>query len=78
MTSSHPSRHSALSWLVTRASPDIMRAVGRLGPRARVGVLPRLLTAKRRHVEVAPGGPHRLVAAGAELPGRHGGTCPNS
>src|SRR5208282_4780806 len=27
------------------------------------GVLPSLLTAERREVEVAPGGPHRLVAA---------------
>ena len=27
------------------------------------GVLPSLLTAERRDVEVAPGGPHRLVAA---------------
>src|SRR5215472_150251 len=27
-------------------------------------VLPSLLTTERRHIEVAPGGPHRLVAAG--------------
>src|SRR5439155_6442626 len=29
-------------------------------------VLPGLLTAKRRHIEVAPGGSHRLVAAAVD------------
>src|SRR5260370_38759493 len=29
-------------------------------------VLPRLLTPERRHVEVAPGGAHRLVAAAVD------------
>src|SRR5262245_13237797 len=32
-------------------------------------VLPRLLTPERRHVEVAPGAPHRLVAAAIDKVG---------
>src|SRR6202048_3350363 len=43
--------------------PPLVRSALRVALRR---VLPRLLTPERRHVEVAPGGAHRLISAAAD------------